>query len=134
MNIENAWRLFMKNIILVLLLMLVFAFFVGSGVAQQKNQAANGNGYNPQVTYSGDYKSTLLFFRFTKNDGWRRLPHMDRLRSISCQDALNHLNSEGKWQGSLNPDGSCGTSSIESPQWAIGNLLNYDESLGQAQN
>ena len=56
------------------------------------------------------------------------------LQKISCQDALDQLNSEGKWQGSLNPDGSCGINSIESPEWATGNRINYDEGSGQRVN
>jgi hypothetical protein len=53
---------------------------------------------------------------------------------VTCQDALDHLNLVGKWRGSLNPDGSCGRSSIESPEWATGNRINYDEASGQRAN
>ncbi len=124
----------MKNYSLVLVAMFVLAFSPGSSIAQQNNQAVIGSRYNPQVQYPGENKTNLLFFRYTKNDAWRRLLHMDRLRYVSCQDALNHLNSEGKWQGSLNPNGSCGRNSVESPEWITGNRLNYDESTGQTEN
>jgi hypothetical protein len=125
---------FMKKFSLVLLAMLVPALFAVSGVAQQKNQAALGNGYHPQVNYPGDYSPNLLFVRFSQRDFWRRQPHLDSLQSVSCQDALDHLNSQGKWQGSLNPDGSCGKNNVESPEWATGNRINYDEARGQTVN
>jgi hypothetical protein len=124
----------MKNYSLLLIAILVLAFFAGIGVAQQKNQAKIGNGYQPQVKYPGNYKSNLLFFKYTKKDSWRRQPNMDLLKYVSCQDALNHFNSEGKWQGSLKPDGSCGWSSVESPEWATGNWINYDALAGQTEN
>jgi hypothetical protein len=134
MNRENAWRLFMKKTVLIMLVMLVLAFFAGSGGAQQINQAQMGKGYKSQVIYPGSYKSVLLFFRHTATDSWQRKPYMDRLRKVTCQDALYHLNSEGTWKGSLNPDGSCGTSSIESPEWATGNRLNYNQMAVTAGN
>ena len=124
----------MKKTVLIILVMLVLAFFAGNGVAQQINKAPMGKGYNSQVIYPGAYKSVLLFFKNNTTDSWRRKPHMDRLRIISCQDALNHLNNEGKWQGTLNPDGSCGVSSTESPLWATGNRLNYDQLAGATGN
>jgi len=124
---------FMKNILWGLLVMLITAFFAVSGGAQQKNKAA-WNDYHPEVKYQGAYKSSLIFFRYTQKDAWRRKPHMDSLQSVSCQNALDHLNSEGKWQGLLNPDGSCGMSNIESPEWATGNRINYDEVSGQRAN
>lgn len=124
----------MKNFSLVLLAMLVPVFFAVSGVAQQKNQAALVNGYHPQVNYQGEYRSNLLFVRFSQKDFWRRQPNLDSLQRVSCQNALDHLNSDGKWQGSLNPDGSCGKNTVESPEWATGNRLNYDEARGHSVN
>lgn len=124
----------MKIFSLVLLVMLVPALFAVSGVAQQKNRAALGNGYHPQAKYQGEYKSNLIFCRHTQKDTWRRQFHLDSFQNISCQRALDQLNSEGKWQGSLNPDGSCGINSIESPEWATGNRINYDEGSGQIVN
>lgn len=124
----------MKNILLVLLALLVPVLFAVGSVAQQKNQAALGYGYHPQVNYQGEYRTNLVFFRYTQKDVWRRKPHVDSLQGISCQNALEHLNSEGKWQGSLNPDGSCGKNNIESPEWATGNRINYDEASGQGSN
>ena len=119
----------MKNIALFFFTMLVLVLFAGNGFAQQDDRTVTGNGYNPQVKYEGQYKAGLLYFRYRQKDLWRRQPHRDRLESVSCQRALNHLTREGKWQGSLDKYGSCGGSSIESPEWAVGNRLNYDESL-----
>jgi len=124
----------MKNHLLLLLAILILTFFTSIGIAQQKNQAKIGNGYQHQVKYQGNYKSNLLFFKYTKKDAWRRQPNMDLLQNVYCQDALNYLNSVGKWQGSLKPDGSCGWSSIESPEWATGNRINYDALAGQTEN
>jgi hypothetical protein len=126
---EKRVEAFMKNRALVFITILVLGIFVGSGFAKQKSPTGTGQGYDPGVTYEGQCLTTLLFFRYTKNDFWRRRPHMDRLRNVVCQDALSHLNKEGKWQGDLNSDGSCGMSSTESPEWAVGNRVNYDESL-----
>ena len=124
----------MKKTVLMMLVMIVLAFLVGTGVADQKNQAPIVKGYNPLIIYTGNYKSVLLFFRHTATDSWQRKLHMDRLRNVSCQDALNHLNSVGLWKGSLNPDGSCGPTSVESPEWATGNRLNYDQMTGATEN
>lgn len=121
----------MKKISLVLLMILVTIFFAVNGLAQQNNKALSGSGYRSQVKYEGAYKSNLIFFRFTQKDVWRRQPYMDNLQRVSCQDALDHLNFVGKWRGSLNPDGSCGGSGSESPEWATGNRINYDEASGQ---
>jgi hypothetical protein len=123
----------MKKLILILLVVLVPAFFAVSGVAQQKKRAL-GYGYQPQVQYQGEYKSNLIFFRYTQNDTWRRQPHMDSLQSITCQYALDRLNTDGKWQGRLKSDGSCGNNNEESPEWATGNRINYDTGSGQSVN
>ncbi len=109
----------MKNFSVVLAAMIVFVFFAGSSVAQ-------GNGYNPQVKYPGYYQSDLLY---VKNNGSKIIlviPHLDRLDYISCSDALDHLGQEGKWQGHLKPDGSCGTYD-EPAEYTMGNRLNYEE-------
>ncbi|MGC1456022.1 MAG: hypothetical protein WA946_12625 [Nitrospirota bacterium] len=124
----------MKKFSLVVLVTLVASFFALSGVAQQNNTAASGSGYRPQVKYEGTYKSNLIFFKYTPKDVWRRQPYMDTLQRVSCQDALDHLNFVGKWRGNLNQDGSCGGSSSESPEWATGNRINYDEASGQRAN
>ncbi len=122
----------MKKISWVLIVMVVSVFFAVSGVAQQNNKALLGTSYRPQVNYQGAYKSNLIFFRYTKRDAWRRKPRMDSLQSVSCQNALDRLNSIGKWQGRLNPDGSCERNNNEAPEWATGNRINYDEAAGRS--
>jgi hypothetical protein len=133
MNTERMEAI-MKKMSWVLLVMVVSVVFAVSGVAQQKNTALPGAGYRPQVNYQGAYKSNLIFFRYSKKDAWRRKPRMDSLKSVSCQNALDRLNSIGKWQGNLNPDGSCGGNNNEAPEWATGNRINYDEASGRSSN
>jgi hypothetical protein len=116
----------MKNISLFFLTMLVLAFFAGSGFAQQKGQTEPGNGYDPKVTYAGQYHAGLVYSRYNRKDTWRRRPHMDSLPSVSCEDALGHLTTEGKWWGRLDKYGSCESNNDEAPEWAVGNRLNYD--------
>ena len=58
-------------------------------------------------------------------------PELDRLAKITCREALAQLKRNGTWEGSLNADGSCGTSA-DPGYWALGNRLNYDEALEQA--
>jgi hypothetical protein len=115
---------------LLIVLVAFVLLLTGRSLAQQKPAGA----YNSQIKYAGEYKSNILFTRHSKKDTWQRKLHMDRLRRVSCQDALDHLNSEGKWQGTLKPDGSCGNVSIESPEWALGNRINYDNALEQPGN
>jgi hypothetical protein len=119
----------MKNISLFFFTMLVLALFAGSGFAQQKGQTEPGNGYEPKVTYAGQYQGNVVFFRYSKKDFWRRRPSMDLLRNVRCQDALDHLTTEGKWRGRLDQYGSCESNSSEAPEWTVGNRLNYDELL-----
>ncbi len=102
---------------------------VGSGIAGQGAPRA-GSAYDPAVKYSGAYTPDLLFFRNSPDDtNWRRIPLLDLLIKVTCTDALESLNREGKWKGHLKIDGSCG-STAEPAEWALGNRLNYDEEQG----
>ncbi len=121
----------MKIFSLVLLVMLVPPLFAVSGVAQQKQQGGAGNGYHPQAKYQGEYKSNLIFLQTYAKRYLATSIRTGQLSETILSSALDQLNSEGKWQGSLNPDGSCGINSIESPEWATGNRINYDEGSGQ---
>lgn len=116
----------MKNFLLVLVAMFVLAFFAGSGNAQQKNQATSGNGYNGQIKYPGFYQADLLYVKINGSKIIQAIPHHDRLKYVTCSDALDHLHREGKWLGHLNPDGSCATYD-EPAEYTMGNRLNYDE-------
>ena len=119
----------MKKISLFFSTMLVLALFTGSGFAQQKGQTEPGNGYDPKVTYAGQYYSELVYFRYNRKDTWRRRPHMDLLENMHCKDALDHLTTKGTWLGRLDKYGSCESNNDEAPEWAVGNRLNYDAFL-----
>ena len=116
----------MKNYLLVFVAMFVLAFFAGSGNAQQKNQATNGNGYNGQIKYPGYYQADLLYVKINGSQIIQAIPPLDSLKYVTCSDALDHLQRKGKWQGHLKPDGSCATYD-EPAEYTMGNRLNYDE-------
>jgi hypothetical protein len=84
--------------------------------------------YNPKLTYPGNYNPDVLLFRLADGHGWQRVTGLDRLRRVACRDALEKLQTVGRWQGHLNPDGTCG-STAEPSDWIMGNRLNYEDSL-----
>ncbi|HTF99568.1 MAG TPA: hypothetical protein VK654_03150 [Nitrospirota bacterium] len=125
----------MKQFLLMVLAISLSTTFAVNSVAQQKNKTSLGTGYDPQTVYKGEYKWNLLLFRLSKDDFWRRQPRMERLRHVTCEDALKHLNAEGRWQGNLKSDGSCGNYTVdvkELPEWATGNRINYDQLIDQS--
>lgn len=87
--------------------------------------------YNPAIQYPGEHPADVVLFKNPKSEAWQLIPKVDRLLKVKCGAALNQLNREGRWQGRLRPDGSCG-SSAEPVDWITGNRLNY-ESLLQEQ-
>lgn len=91
------------------------------GAAEGKNAA-----YNPDITYSGDYKPVALYFKYTEKDFWRINKKMDKLSNVVCTGALASLKKNGTWRGRFNADGSCG-SPTEPLFWSLGNRLNYEE-------
>ena len=119
----------MRSTLLLMAMALIVILSVATAFAAQNSQASKE--YNPQITYAGQYKANLLFWRYRPGDYWRRNPKRDRLSEITCQEALAHLKSEGKWTGCITPYGSCGVNSGECPEWALGNRINFDEALQQ---
>jgi hypothetical protein len=120
------------SFILALVLLSLTAAIV---TAESEGQQRPGNRlaiYNPAIIYTGDYQPDVLLFKNPWTIAWQRIPKLDHLRYVTCQDALNHLNLEGRWKGHLNPDGSCG-SQAEPADWAIGNRLNYENDLEAGQ-
>ena len=112
--------------------------FVGAAGGQQADSAkapvAVSDKYNPAITYPGEYKADLLFFKGAGSDIWRRIPRFERLSSVTCPEALTYLKLGGRWKGNLDlKDGSCATPA-EAADWAMGNWLNYDELLQRQQN
>ena len=102
-------------------------------VAASGQQTTAGKSYNPAITYPGQYKADLLFFKGAGSDTWRYIPRFERLSSVTCADALLYLKQAGRWKGNLNlRDGSCDTPD-EPADWAMGNWLNYSELLLQQQ-
>lgn len=121
----------MKRIACIVLL-LTSIVFTGAVAAEQKGQGKLGDvpAYDPLILYPGDYQADALLFRNPGSMVWQRIPRLDSLRQVSCRDALDHLKSEGKWQGHLRPGGSCG-SLAEPSDWIMGNRLNYEDALEQ---
>lgn len=88
-----------------------------------------GKSYNPAITYPGEYKADLLFFKGAGSNIWRRIPRFERLSSVTCSEALTYLKHGGRWKGNLDlKDGSCSTPE-EPADWAMGNWLNYNDQL-----
>ncbi len=117
-------RAFFSSIAVALLLCVSPGF-----AAQNSRQTVGAAGYNPAVDYPGDYKANLIFVKRSGSSAWLRAVKLDRLSRVTCQDALDQLQRHGTWKGHLNDDGSC-ASYDEPAEWALGNWLNYQDSMG----
>jgi hypothetical protein len=115
----------MKKILALFLMIAVSCVIAGAGLAQQRSQ-----GYNPAIVYPGDFQPNILYVKNNGAKGFRAFPGFDRLRYVTCSDALDHLNRDGKWQGHLQPDGACGTYD-EPAEYAMGNRLNFNDAVAQ---
>jgi hypothetical protein len=111
-------------------LVLVFGLVALASAAESTGQKATANSgvYNSAVIYPGEHPADALLFKNPRSVYWQRLPKMNRISQVTCSEALAQLNSEGKWQGRLKRDGSCGNPA-EPQDWILGNRLNYEESL-----
>jgi len=97
--------------------------------AEPQGQGSPGTApYNPAAVYTGAYVTGSIYYRNPGATVWTRVTQPGSLKKISCGNALSHLQREGAWKGHLNPDGSCGPTS-EPSDWAVGNWLNYQDSL-----
>jgi hypothetical protein len=113
----------MKNRICSLLLL--FALLASSAPIAGAWAAADP--YNPALKYSGKYTADLLYYQNPGNPIWNHGFKFTYPKGVLCKDALKHFMSNGKWQGHLRSDGSCGPTA-EPAEWAVGNRLNYDAS------
>ncbi|MCI0528513.1 MAG: hypothetical protein L0Y56_13825 [Nitrospira sp.] len=86
--------------------------------------------YNPSATYPGIYKSDQLYRRNPDSGGWAGSARPSHLKQVGCPKAKESLTETGSWKGQLNKNGSCGTTA-EPAEWAVGNLLNYENSLNE---
>ena len=120
----------MKKILLIMLIsgMCLLAAIATAATKEQVSPAPGIAAYNPTTEYNGAYESDFIYYKNPGASVWLRVTNLDRLRHISCPDALRSLNKQGTWRGHLNPDGSCGPTS-EPSDWALGNWLNYRDSL-----
>jgi hypothetical protein len=122
----------MRQVLFALISVLVFISNVGIGSAQQSSKGVvprPGAVYNPSTVYAGDYDTDMVLFKNDSKDmTWRRISNLDQLSKITCPQAQEQLKREGRWQGHLNLDGSCG-STYEPADWTLGNRLNYEEAL-----
>ncbi len=120
---------------LFLALLLIVCSCVPTAIAAEttNNAAATVTGpYNPAITYPGIYISeSLLFKNRPTSQSWQAIPMLNTLKKVTCADAMTSLQREGKWQGNLNLDGSCG-STYEPAEWILGNRLNYEEARQQS--
>ncbi len=88
-------------------------------------------GYQPRMTYAGEFIPTRLYYRNPRSALWMDTGFPDNYKEqVSCPVALSSLEYTGSWQGHLNGDGSCGP--VEEPSFfALGNRINYDVLLDQ---
>jgi hypothetical protein len=114
--------------LLAIAALLICAIAADAAEPRRPGGEAQTKVYNPKFTYPGDYNPDVLLFRITESHGWQRVSGLDRLRRVACREALEQLQTEGRWQGHLNPDGTCG-STAEPSEWITGNRLNYEDSL-----
>jgi hypothetical protein len=89
---------------------------------------AGADGYNPALAYEGKYKKDVVYYKNPKNPNWYQGLNGEYPQNVLCRDALKHFSIEGMWMGHFNNDGSCGPTA-EPTQFAVGNRLNYDDSL-----
>lgn len=113
-----------------LMVMAVLCIASAAAVAAERNGSARDGvaAYNPKMTYPGAYNPDVLMYRNPGAETWQRVIRLDHLRHVTCRDALEQLQKQGRWQGHLNPNGSCG-STAEPADWIMGNRLNYEDSL-----
>jgi len=104
---------------------------VADNSKKDEESTATGDQYDPAVKYEGIYKSVQLYRRNPDSGGWLGSAHPSHLKQVGCSEAKNSLNEKGSWKGQINKDGSCGTPA-EPADWALGNLLNYEDGLNAA--
>ncbi len=128
----------MKQILFISAIILALGITAITGSAQQQGSKGTvikaGAAYNPNIVYAGNFKEDLLFCKYEDSDIWRRVERLDRLRYVTCADALQQLRQQGTWKGHLNVnDGSCGPVG-EPLDWATGNWINYNDQVLKQQN
>jgi hypothetical protein len=104
---------------------------VADSSKKSEESPAVDTSYNPSTTYPGIYKSDQLYRRNPDSGGWAGSARPSHLKQVSCSAAQESLSEKGSWKGQLNKNGSCGTKA-EPAEWAVGNLLNYENSLNEA--
>jgi len=111
-----------KSLKIFLLLVLSLLFLPGPVTAEDKDLA--GPEYEAERTYTGHYPADGLYMRRSVQKAY--VPHyaLVRLEQVDCNDARRSLTEDGRWQGNLNANGSCGDPA-EPASWVIGNYLNY---------
>ncbi len=84
--------------------------------------------YKSSEVYEGQYLPSRLFYRDKNSPYWRRLKSFDDYRTkVICKSARTALDTNGTWEGHLNPDGSCNSVTSEPAIFAIGNRINYEK-------
>jgi hypothetical protein len=111
----------MKTFARISMVALMLLLFAGGALAAEKITGP----YNPAIQYTGEHPTDVILYKNPKSDMWQLVPKVDRLSRVKCSEALYQLNREGKWQGRLKQDGSCG-SFAEPVDWITGNRLNYE--------
>ncbi|HUI44961.1 MAG TPA: hypothetical protein VL122_03070 [Nitrospirota bacterium] len=128
----------MKQTLFILAIALALGISAATATAQQQGSQGAvvmpGAKYNPNIVYAGNFQADLLFSKYEGSDTWRRVKKLDRLRYVTCTDALQNLRQQGTWKGHLDvKDGSCGSPG-EPLDWAMGNWINYNDQVLQVQN
>lgn len=128
-----------KNTVFILGIM--FVLFAGFGLSAQADSSSSNTGaavgmtvvqdnqYHANSIYKGDYIPEALYYRERKTQPWMHASATDNyLLTVKCSKALDRLTVDGRWQGNLNKDGSCGAVA-EPTYFVLGNRLNYEDSV-----
>lgn len=124
-------KLLPQTIFLVCLVLGTFTAFADSSATRSYTDKENSAAYNPAQKYEGEYIQERLYYRNPGSTIWRRMSLSNNYRDVvTCQTALDSLNTTGVWQGHLAQDGSCGPQD-EPSYFSLGNRINFDMLMDQ---
>jgi hypothetical protein len=90
--------------------------------------AAPGQSYYYFKNYDGPFAAERIYQLHSQTDIFYPSSRFETLADISCATARRGLKNNGRWVGNLSEAGDC-LGSIEAPEYALGNLLNFEVSV-----
>ena len=105
---------------------------VVAALSGKGRHAEEGGLYDPSVVYSGIFESKQIYKIVVGPETWAGSRRPARIQQVTCRDARTALERKGSWTGPLNADGACGSG--EPTDWALGNFLNFQAGLEDAES